>query len=94
MANGNDDFDPDDLAYFGNLLDQGVDPTEYTTIYDAYGDVLAEGTFEDLYNDSLLTAEEFEQIYGDYTITDLIYDLEMAYDIEWDWETWRELYGE
>jgi len=93
VANGYDDYSDEDYDYYGSLLDQGVDPDEWTTIYDDYGDVLIEGTFEDLYEQSLMTAEEFEGIYGDYTITDLIYDLELAYDIEWDWDTWRELYG-
>lgn len=93
MANG-DDYSDEDYAYYGNLLDQGVDPDEYTTIYNEYGEVLAEGTFSELYEETLLTAEEFYEFYGDdYTITDLIQDLEYLYDIEWDWQTWRSLYG-
>lgn len=94
MAN-DDDYSDEDYEYFGNLLDQGIDPDEYTTLVDDDGYVIDEGTFGDFYENTLLTAEEFAEIYGeDYTITDLIYDLELAYDIEWDWDTWRELYGE
>jgi hypothetical protein len=90
----NDDYYSDeDYDLYGNLLDQGVDPDEYTIIYDDFGDVLVEGTFADLYEQTLIGAEDFEGIYGDYTITDLIYDLEIAYDIEWDWDTWRSMYG-
>jgi hypothetical protein len=92
LANG-DDYSDEDYELYGNLLDQGVDPDEYTIIYDDYGDIIIEGTFSDLYEQTLTTGEEFEEFYGEYTITDLIYDLEIAYDIEWDWDTWRELYG-
>lgn len=93
MPDGDGYYSDEDYELYGNLLDQGVDPEEYTIIYDDFGDVLIEGTFEDLYEQTLMTAEEFEELYGDYTITDLILDLEVAYDIEWDWDTWRELYG-
>lgn len=92
MANG-DDYSDEDYALYGNLLDQGIDPDEYTIVYDEYGNVLIEGTFDYIYGETLQTAEEFEEYYGDYTITELIQDLEMIYDIEWDWQTWRSLYG-
>lgn len=92
MAN-DDYYSDEDYDFYGNLLDQGVDPDEYTTILDPWGDVVIEGTFSDLYEETLMTAEEFEDLHGDYTITDLIQDLEMIYEIEWDWDTWRELYG-
>lgn len=89
-----EDYTDEDFAYYGNLLDQGIDPDDYTTITDEYGDTIIEGSFEDLYNETFLTQEEFAEIYGeDYFITDLIHDLEAIYDIEWDWETWREIYG-
>lgn len=92
MADDYDDFDPEDLEFYGSLLDQGVDPDDYVTITDEFGDVVLEGTFADLYDQTFMGAEEFAELYGDYTITDLIEDLEYAFDIEWDWETWRENY--
>lgn len=92
MANG-DYYSDEDYELYGNLLDQGVDPTEYTTIYDDFGGILIEGTFEDLYELTLIGNEEFEALYDDYMISELITDLENAYDIEWDWDTWRSLYG-
>lgn len=95
MARDYDDYSDEDFKYYGNLLDQDVDLDEYTTIQDEFGNTIIEGTFEDLYNETFYTSEEFYEIYGDeYSITDLIHDLELIYDIEWDWATWRELYGE
>jgi len=93
VANGDDYYSDEDYDTYGNLLDQGVDPEEWTTIYNYDGTVLIEGTFSEIYEETLQTAEEFEALYGDYTITDLINDLEIAFDIEWDWDTWRSLYG-
>jgi hypothetical protein len=93
VPNGDDYYSDEDYDLYGNLLDQGVDPDQYTTIYDDYGDIIIEGTFEDLYEYTLIGAEDFEELYGDYSIRDLIQDLEVIYDVEWDWDTWRELYG-
>jgi hypothetical protein len=91
----NDDgyYSDEDYLLYGNLLDQGVDPDENTIIYDDYGNILIEGTFSDLYDLTLVGSEEFEALYGDYMISELITDLENLYDIEWDWDTWRSLYG-
>jgi len=92
VANG-DDYSEEDYLLYGNLLDQGVDPDEYTIIYDDFGNVLIEGTFADLYDLTLIGSDDFEALYDDYMISELIVDLENAYDVEWDWDTWRSLYG-
>jgi len=92
VANDDDYYSDEDYDLYGNLLDQGVDPDEWTTIYNYDGSILMEGTFADLYDLTLIGSEDFEELFGDYMISELIADLENAYDIEWDWATWRSLY--
>lgn len=70
------------------------DSDEQITIVDDYGIFRGEMTFEEWWNASLLTSEQFHERFGyDFYNVELIYLLEEQLDIDWDWDSWREKYA-
>lgn len=74
--------------------DYYYDPTQGDiTIIDDFGVNHGTQSYNDWYQDSLLTSEEFHAKYGpDFYNRTLIFLLEEELDIMWDWETWRNQY--
>lgn len=82
----------EDVEYPEEPYDFGAnDPIH---IQDEFGDHGTK-TYEEWYQDSLLSSREFHDKYGDdwYNL-DIIDFLEDYYDIDWDWESWRTAYEE